>query len=481
MYQKQTKGIRRMLAAVLLAGGLAHGQTPPGEGEAPPDTQAQVEELRSQVYELNKLLRQLEVQLEADKKVASDKAKTQPAVALGADGLSITSADKAHQIRIGGRLAYDVAFFKQDRALERALGKEQDGTGFRYARLRLQGTSWENLNYVFEIDFAGQSGQDTPIFRDVYLQYNGIPYGVGDGASLRIGHFREPYSLEELTAVVHRTFVERSLGNVFVPGRNAGVQLSDAWLGEPKKERLTFTLGAFKETDDWPSSNDSDEDQGYQITSRLTGLPYYEDDGRKLIHVGLAYSRRNPDGAVLPYNARPETRLSQFRYVGVEGLPQRFRLSDARADNVNLYGVELAGVYGPLSLQGEYMRSEVETTFGGDRSFDGWYAQATYFLTGEHRSYRNTEGIFGKVTPNQNFGFTARDGWGAWELTTRYSTVDLNSGPIPGGEQRSYTLGLNWYLNPNARVTWNYIRNDVEHPLYSGDFDVFQTRFQLEF
>jgi len=40
---------------------------------------------------------------------------------------------------------------------------------------------------------------------------------------------------------------------------------------------------------------------------------------------------------------------------------------------------------------------------------------------------------------------------------------------------------LNWYLNPNARVTWNYTHNNVEHDLYDGSFDVFQTRFQLEF
>jgi len=50
-----------------------------------------------------------------------------------------------------------------------------------------------------------------------------------------------------------------------------------------------------------------------------------------------------------------------------------------------------------------------------------------------------------------------------------------------GGEHESLTFGLNWYLNPNVRVSANYIRNDIEHDLYDGAFDVFQTRLQLEF
>jgi phosphate-selective porin OprO/OprP len=257
--------------------------------------------------------------------------------------------------------------------------------------------------------------------------------------------------------------------------------VSDALFGEPKKERLTYQLGVFKETDDWPSANDGDEDQGYQITGRVTGLPLYKDEGRKLIHVGLAYSLRNPDGARPNYGVRPESRLALFRTVNPDNLPVSFRLRDARADDIDLLGAELAGVYGPFSLQGEYVHSAVDTTFGGDVDFAGYYAQASYFLTGEHRPYRNDSGVFDRVVPNRNFGFKPTDGYGAWELTARYSFADVQDGPIHGGEHASYTLGVNWYLNPNARITVNYVHNDVEHDLYDGDFDFLQARFQLEF
>jgi hypothetical protein len=30
-------------------------------------------------------------------------------------------------------------------------------------------------------------------------------------------------------------------------------------------------------------------------------------------------------------------------------------------------------------------------------------------------------------------------------------------------------------------VSWNYIHNEVDHPLFKDDFGTLQTRFQLEF
>lgn len=460
----------------------AAGATQPAAApSAPGAVPSELEDLREQVYELNKRLRQIEVQAETDKAAADAAAKKAPIVTAGGDGFSISSPDKAFQLKLSARAAYDFAFFDQDEELERAVGDEQDGTGFPYARLQLTGKMWEYITGVFEIEFAGENGQDTPSFREVYFQIDNIPYGGDRGFDLRAGHYREPFSMEDLIGVPYRTFNERSLANVFVPSYNPGIQISDALFGDPKKERLTWALGVFKEADNWPSANDSDEDQGYQITARVTGLPWYSEDGRKLLHLGLAYSRRNPDGARLNYGARPDSRLALFRYADVDNLPVGFRLRDARADDVDLLGLELAGVYGPVWLQSEYIHSAVDTTFGGDVDFDGYYAQLGWFITGESRPYRNDRGLFVRVIPKRNFGFKTASGWGAWEVAARYSAVDLQDGPVHGGEHASFSLGLNWYLNPNARITWNYTHNEVEHDLYDGSFDELQTRFQFEF
>lgn len=481
------------LAAMLVSGAaFAQGSPPSAGAEPPPDPAAAAEEieaLKAQIADLERRLDGLWNRYDTDQqeqaKKDAEKAKTSPKVALGADGFKVSTPDGEYETRIGIRLIHDWAWFDQDSELRNVVGDEQDGNGFRAARIFVQGKLQTNLQYQFEIDFAGENSADVPRFRDAFVQYNGIPYGGDRGFDLRVGHFKEPFSLDELESIFDRFFQEKALPNVLVPSRNAGIQISDALIGEPKKERLFWQFGVFKDTpDDFPSSNDSDEDQGYQLTARVAGLPFYAEDGRKLLHLGAAYSRRNPDGARLPYSARPETRLSLFRYANTDGalLPALFRLQDARADDVNLYGLELAAVYGPFSFQSEYIRSDVDTTFGGDLTFDGWYAQAGFVLTGENRVYRHDVGRLQKPSPAKPFSFRGeKRGLGAWEVLARYSEVDLSDRSVFGGQHSAATLGLNWYLNKNFGVTFNYTHNEIDHALYDGDFGVFQTRFQLEF
>jgi phosphate-selective porin OprO/OprP len=191
--------------------------------------------------------------------------------------------------------------------------------------------------------------------------------------------------------------------------------------------------------------------------------------------VGAAYSARNIDGNTR-FRARPEAHLA----------PRFIDTGNLYSGTYHLYGLEAAAVWGPFSIQGEYMYvDDIENILVGDQSFDGYYVQASYFLTGEHRSYKQSGGVWDKIKPNRNFSLRTGEerGWGAWELAARYSTIDLDTQySFPGGgNEDNLTLGLNWYLNPNVRVMFNYVNADIDHPLYDGDLDIFQTRFQLAF
>jgi phosphate-selective porin OprO/OprP len=108
--------------------------------------------------------------------------------------------------------------------------------------------------------------------------------------------------------------------------------------------------------------------------------------------------------------------------------------------------------------------------------FDGFYIQGSYFLTGEHRKYKTSTGAFDRVKPKENF--SSASGTGAWEVAARYSQIDLNEGSVTGGRLRNVTVGLNWHLNPNMRIMWNYIRADLSGV---GKASLFLMRFQIDF
>jgi phosphate-selective porin OprO/OprP len=86
-----------------------------------------------------------------------------------------------------------------------------------------------------------------------------------------------------------------------------------------------------------------------------------------------------------------------------------------------------------------------------------------YFLTGECQPYDRREGVFGRVVPLHDYHVRNRDDcWtlGAWQLGARFSYVDLNGMVIQGGRIYDGTVGLNWHLNPNMKLQFNYI---LEH------------------
>ncbi|HPU96908.1 MAG TPA: porin [Candidatus Hydrogenedentes bacterium] len=391
------------------------------------------------------------------------------------DGLRLESPDGQFKLKLGGRLFMDFVWFDQDETLKQALGDEQDGGQIRMGRIDLSGTMYEDVYYRLEYELAGNNGPNG--FTDTYIGYTGIP-GI---SSVQVGHFKEPFSLEEITSDLYTSFMERALPVSIAPARNLGIMASGAWLREPKHERLFAQAGLFRETDNWPSANDLDETRGWSFTARAAGLPWYADKGRYLLHLGASYSRRDIDSATVnPYRfqPRPETALSLFRYLNSEGFAG-FRLQDARAEDADQYGLEAAVVLGPVSAQAEYLLADVNSTFAGDLRFDGWYAFLSWFLTGENRSYSHKDGTFGRLIPRQNFAWGK--GWGAWEVLARYSTLDLDAGIVRGGSQDNLTLGLNWYWNPSTRLMLNYTYADVRHDLYEGNMGIVQTRLQVDF
>jgi len=374
-------------------------------------------------------------------------------------GLRFESPNKDFTLKIGGRIMNDWGWISEDDDLKAdvvpaggsALGDQEDGTEFRRARLYTSGLIYGNIEYKLQFDFAGGDAD----LKDAYLGLTDFPIG-----QLRVGHFKEPFSLEELTSSKYITFLERALPNVFAPGRNTGIMLyGSAFAASPA--RMTWAAGVFRNTGDY---GDGQDDGGYNVTGRVTALPIYEDNGACLLHVGAAYSYRNPDDDTLSYATEPEAHLFDD-FVDTD---------DFASDRVDLLGLEAACVAGPLSVQGEYIRAKADIASHAD--FDGYYIQASYFLTGEHRNYKTSTGAFDRVKPKENFGF--KGGPGAWEVATRYSKLDLDDSGISGGKLENVAAGLNWHLNPNTRIMWDYVHSDKDDV---GEADMLLMRLQIDF
>ncbi len=367
------------------------------------------------------------------------------------NGIRFQTADKAFSFKFGGRIMNDWAFMSEDDEVMAAVGQLQDATTeFRRARLYISGAVYERIIFKAQYDFAGGDAD----FKDVYLGLKKLP-GVG---TLKVGHFKEAFGLEELTSSKYITFMERSLPVIFAPSRNTGVGVSNTALNK----RLTWAAGLFLDTGGY--GNEAGAENSAAATARITGLPWYQGkDG--LLHLGLSYTNRDAKDDAVEYDQSPEAHLA----------PDFVDTGSIVADSENRFGIEAALVHGPFSLQGEYMGANVDTPDGSDPSFSGYYASASYFLTGEHRAYKNSSGTFDRVKPKTNFG---KGGTGAWEVALRFSGLDLNDDPIQGGELEDITFGLNWYLNPNVRAMFNYVLADLDTV---GNADIVQLRFQIDF
>lgn len=365
-------------------------------------------------------------------------------------GFVFEDANKEFQLKIGGRVQLDTAFFDADEALEAEAGSFDDGVKFRRAQLEIGGVLYENMRFVTEYNFAGSLG-----FRNVYMAFTEVP-GLG---TLRIGSQLEPMGLEGTTGNNYIPFMERSFNYTFNPAYNTGIRA----LHHGLDQRMTWSAGVFKDTG---ATGDSVSNEEFAVTARITGLPYRSEKGDRYVHVGGSFSHRGLSDSGYRARARPASMIAP--YVVDTG--------NLEADTAGIFALESALTLGSLSLQGEWSRAAVDLA-EGEADFDAWYVMASYFLTGEHRPYIATSGAMGRVKPASN-AIGKAGGKGAWELAARYDTIDLNDGAVEGGAVDAITVGVNWYLHPHSRIMFNYVLADVED---SGEVDIAQIRFQFDF
>ncbi len=366
-------------------------------------------------------------------------------------GFRFLSDDGNFKLKFGGRIMNDWAVFFPNQAIKDSLGTLTNGTEFRRVRFFNSGTIYNNINYKLQLDFAGGEVEA----KDIFIEITKLPV-VGN---LKIGHFKEPFSLEEMTSSKYLTFMERPAVKAFNPSRNTGIMLYNQLF----ETRLSWQAGWFRNTNSYGNNKDAANIQN--LTFRLAGLPFYNEKEHRFLHLGVGYSNRT---GLNEYNvsARPEAHMAG-NYVNTGTI--------SNVERVNLINGELAFVSGPFAIQGELFQSSVNTHRAESHNFSGNYLQLSYLLTGENKSYKSPGRGFGRINPKNNFG-GKDNGTGAWEVGLRHASINLSD--AHGRNMNVFTAGVNWYLNPSVRIMTNYGLVDLQN---IGIMNFLQMRFQLDF
>lgn len=438
----------------------------------------QVQKLSSVVEEQDKIIRQQSANLEnQDAKLMEqgEKLSRQSAVvenlaaitpAAGGDdkeavkitmapGPKIESADGQYSFQPFGRVHMDYTIFDDDDGRD-----HPNGADFRRARMGFKGDLGEDFEYKFEMDFAREG---------VAIKEATLTYTALDQADLVLGHFKPMLGMEQGTSSNYIQFLERSSPiNAFTRGEHLGFGArggGDNW---------SLAAGIFNED---VGNNNATDDEAWSVDAR--GSVDLLAESENVLHLGAGASYRVP-------TARLESVTYAARVTGVgNNLVSTGAINNV--DNETVYGGELAGVFGPLSFQGEYFYSDLELdggAAGSDPDFDGWYAQAGYFLTGESRPYKGDTGNFNRVKPQSPFSL--KDGtWGAFELVARYDELDLNDGGagVAGGAMETWTGGVNWYLTNHIRLMADVVAVDTDNNavVANDDPEILNLRAQWDF
>lgn len=411
--------------------------TPPPTGNPILD---RLNALEAKVNALEARNRQLEAEAEATKaRVAATEVRAAKDVQF-TWGPSFSDPTSSFTFKPRGMLQIDYAGFKSLKG-----GYDfNNGTLIRRGRFGFDGTAFKNFAYRIEAEYVNQ----TVNLLDAYVAYTGFR-----NLAITIGQQKTPTGLEANSSDAFNEFMERGTANVAFGsvGGERRVGATVAYVND----LVTATVGVFG-AGEAVNRNATTPDEVYSANARVTVEPI-NTEGR-VLHLGGSFYKATDFAAnTLTFQDRPEVRVDGGYIESVAIAGTKTAAGQTGAKDATFYGLEGAGVFGPASVQAEYSHMTVDRFQGPDAHFDGWYAFGTLFLTGESRSFKN--GVIDRVKPLHPFN-PAKGDWGAFELAGRYERLNLTDHGLSAldHDAHSITGALNWYLNGNVKVLFNYIR-----------------------
>jgi phosphate-selective porin len=278
------------------------------------------------------------------------------------------------------------------------------------ARLAVSGSALDgDLGFKLQNDFVGNSeadGRADSDLRDAWLEYR-----ADDMANVRMGQYKTPFSVQELTSSAALQLVSRSIVvDELAVDRQQGVMLH----GE--SDGLTYALSATNGETAGEGINQSGVDNklGY------AGMVTYSANGYDRSHEGDV---KGTDGVAWTAGG------AITYHEGASG----------DADTIR-YNADLGLRANGLSAQAEFIARSVQPTGGSDVDDSGYYVQLGYFVVPE-----------------------------TWEVAGRFSSLM----PESDLDVTEYTVGLNRYLSGhNVKVQTGVTFVDTDGAAGSSTTDV---------
>lgn len=361
--------------------------------------------------------------------------------------------DWLNKLKINGWLDLDAAKYTHYPAAT----PFASGAIIRAGRLNLRGDVEKNWRYSFGFSFFN----NTIFVKQAFIAYTGLSQ-----TEVRVGQMKVPFSLEHLISGLHTTFLESPLPvEALAPEYRVGLGIFN--YGYFFKPHHFYTIGAGIYTD---KAGEKPAEASGSVSGIMRATYAYEPSKRRVLLLGLGVDLTSPDSTrTVYYEGYPESKVSTNLYsrlVRTDGI--------THVDYVEKYDPQAAVVVGPLSVQGEYIKNNVHRMLSDPTlDFSGWYELGSWILTGESRQYDTRNAVFTGVEPMHHYG--------AWELTERFSRVNLNSNAILGGTEKNYTAGLNWYVNASVRFMLNYIKAYSNRQGVQSDPDIYTVRGEISF
>lgn len=434
------------------------------------------------------------------------------------------SADGNFQWKFDGRIMLDAKniekYTDEDGNESRLISTNTD---LRRARLAIKTRFYKDWAGEFDIDFKNNKTK----VKDMWVSYD--PF---ENATIKVGNHKPFFSMAEVTTSRWYPLMETSsISDFTAPGRRVGASFSywqpayfvgvsvfgdEVGVNDDKEdlvdeevadafqdymEDLTDAIADGDTIEDfvndegtWADVKEGIEDdiEAFEKSGERTGYsaravyrPYLSNGGDRLLHLGYNVLQTSPSQVDLD-ERKLKGEVHDIAFISEKLYPNKY----LPVDDINATSLEIAARWDKIYFQSEIINNTIsyhDNEFGAvaDTDVSGYYAELSYFILGSGRTYNLHDGEFGPVVPK---------GASELEVIVRYDVFDANDSStylgkkekeidMMWGEITNLTFGVNWYVNSNVVMRFNYsmVETDENADIANADINIAAARLEFLF